>query len=54
MQNVIGKFSRTPGSIRSTGPRAGAHNREIFMDRLGYTRAELEEAGIPIDDEVLA
>ncbi len=51
MQNVIGKFSRTPGSIRSTGPRAGTHNREIFMERLGYTRAELEAAGIPIDDE---
>ena len=51
MQNVIGKLSRTPGSVRSTGPRAGAHNREIFMDRLGYTRAELEAAGIPIEDD---
>ena len=52
MQNVVGKFSRTPGSIRSTGPTQGQHNQEILVERMGYTRKELEAAGIyVIDDE---
>jgi len=46
MQNVVGKFSRTPGKIRHAGPKLGAHNREILMERLGYTEEELKAGGI--------
>jgi crotonobetainyl-CoA:carnitine CoA-transferase CaiB-like acyl-CoA transferase len=49
MQNVVGKFSRTPGQIRSTGPRLGEHNREVLVDRLGFDPIELEAAGIVLD-----
>jgi crotonobetainyl-CoA:carnitine CoA-transferase CaiB-like acyl-CoA transferase len=50
MQNVIPKFSRTPGKIRWTGPtHMGTHNEEIYCGRLGMTRerlAELQEKGV--------
>lgn len=46
MQNVVGKLSRTPGQIRSAGPRLGEHNREVLIDRLGFSEAELKAAGI--------
>ena len=50
MQNVIPKFSRTPGKIRWTAPtHLGAHNEEIYCGTLGMTRerlAELQEKGI--------
>jgi crotonobetainyl-CoA:carnitine CoA-transferase CaiB-like acyl-CoA transferase len=49
MQDVVGKFSRTPGHIRSTGPRLGQHNREILIDALGFDPATLEAAGIVVD-----
>ena len=49
MQNVVGKLSRTPGSIHSTGPRLGEHNREILIAELGYSERELNQAGIAID-----
>ncbi|GAC1393196.1 MAG: CoA transferase [Vulcanimicrobiaceae bacterium] len=42
MQNVFPKFSRTPGAIRSPGPELGAHNHEIFVDRLGMSPVEFE------------
>ena len=48
MQNVVGKFSRTPGRIRAAGPRLGEHNREVLIERLGFTEAELEAAGIAV------
>ena len=41
MQNVVGKLSRTPGAIRHTGPRLGEHNRDVLVDLLGFTEAEL-------------
>jgi len=41
MQNVLFRLSDTPGSIRSTGPRLGEHNAEIF-------------AGLGVDAEELA
>jgi crotonobetainyl-CoA:carnitine CoA-transferase CaiB-like acyl-CoA transferase len=41
MQNVVGKLSRTPGAISHTGPRLGQHNREVLVDLLGFTEAEL-------------
>ena len=44
MQNVIPKFSRTPGTIRWTAPtQMGAHNEEIYCGKLGMSKKELEE-----------
>ena len=40
-QNVAGRLSATPGAIRHAGPRVGAHNREILIEELGFTEAEL-------------
>ena len=48
MQNVVGKFSRTPGTIRHTGPALGAHNREVLVDLLGFTEEELAQQGIDL------
>ena len=48
MQNVVGKLSRTPGAIRHTGPRLGQHNREVLVDQLGFTEAELAAQGIDL------
>ena len=48
MQNVVGKLSRTPGAIRHTGPRLGEHNREILVDRLGFSEAEVAAQGIDL------
>ncbi|MGI4939030.1 MAG: CaiB/BaiF CoA transferase family protein [Janthinobacterium lividum] len=49
MQNVVGKLSRTPGAIGHAGPRLGQHNREVLIERLGFTEAELAAEGISID-----
>lgn len=49
MQNVVGKFSRTPGAIRNAGPRLGEHNREVLVDLLGFDPAELTAGGIVLD-----
>ena len=49
MQNVVGKFSRTPGRIRHAGPRLGADNRAILVEQLGFGEAELLEAGLSLD-----
>jgi crotonobetainyl-CoA:carnitine CoA-transferase CaiB-like acyl-CoA transferase len=46
MQNVVGKLSRTPGSVDAPGPSLGAHNREILIDQLGFSEAELAAGGI--------
>lgn len=48
MQDVVGKFSRTPGNIRNAGPRLGQHNREILVDTLGFSPDELAAAGIDV------
>ncbi len=50
MQNVVGKFSRTPGEIRHAGPKLGYDNRRILIDRLGFDEAQLVEAGLTLDD----
>ena len=50
MQNVVGKLSETPGVVRHPGPRLGQSNKEILVDRLGYTREDLARAGIAIPD----
>ncbi|WP_326640805.1 CoA transferase [Streptosporangium sp. NBC_01755] len=41
MQNVLFRLSRTPGSIRWTGPALGAHNDEVYGERLGMSAGEL-------------
>lgn len=46
MQNVVGKLSRTPGWIERAGPSLGEHNREILVEQLGYSEAQLREFGI--------
>jgi crotonobetainyl-CoA:carnitine CoA-transferase CaiB-like acyl-CoA transferase len=54
MQNVVGKFSRTPGAIRHTGPRLGQHNREVLVDLLGFDEAEVSSQGIEIGADAAA
>lgn len=46
MQNVAGRLSATPGAIRHAGPALGQHNREILVDRLGFSTQQLHAAGI--------
>ena len=41
MQNVAPRLSRTPGSIRWTGPALGEHSHEVLHDLLGYSDAEI-------------
>jgi len=43
MQNVVPRFSLTPGEVRRAGPRLGEHNREIFQGMLGLSDTELAE-----------
>ncbi|HWO42589.1 MAG TPA: CoA transferase, partial [Candidatus Eisenbacteria bacterium] len=49
VQNVVPKFSKTPGSIDFLGPKMGAHNEEIYCGELGLSKErlkELQQAGI--------
>lgn len=48
MQNVVGRLSETPGRIDSAGPALGQHNREILIERLGYSEEELQRCGIAV------
>ena len=48
MQNVVGKLSATPGRIRRAGSKLGAHNREVLIDQLGFSEAEVEAAGVAL------
>jgi crotonobetainyl-CoA:carnitine CoA-transferase CaiB-like acyl-CoA transferase len=43
MQTVLARLSETPGAIRWTGPAFGAHNDEIYRDRLGLTEERLSD-----------
>ncbi|MDA9289138.1 CoA transferase [Alphaproteobacteria bacterium] len=49
MQNVIGKFSRTPGKIRHAGPQLGEHNFEVLVKMLGFSEEELKKEGYVIE-----
>ena len=40
MQNVVPRFSATPGRIWRTGPGVGQHNDEIYGQELGLSRAQ--------------
>lgn len=49
VQNVVPKFSRTPGSVDHLGPRLGEHNEEIYCGELGYPEEKLrrlKETGV--------
>jgi formyl-CoA transferase len=49
VQNVVPKFSATPGSVDFLGPQMGAHNEAILCGELGLSKerlAELQKAGI--------
>jgi len=50
MQNVVGKFSRTPAAIRHAGPPLGSSNEAVLVDELGFSREELETAGYPLSN----
>ena len=43
MEGVFPKMSLTPGAVRHAGKRMGSDNEEIFIGRLGLSRAEVEE-----------
>ena len=42
VQNVVPKFSATPGSVDTLGAKMGAHNEEIYGDELGYSAEKLQ------------
>jgi len=49
VQNVVPKFSETPGAIKHLGPELGEHNEEIYVGELGYAPErlkDLREAGV--------
>ena len=48
MQNVVGKFSRTPGEIRHAGPQLGEHNFEVLVKMLEFSEEELKKEGYVI------
>jgi crotonobetainyl-CoA:carnitine CoA-transferase CaiB-like acyl-CoA transferase len=41
MTNVVPKFSRTPGAIRSSGPALGEHTDQVLRDLADYTDEEI-------------
>lgn len=49
MQNVVGKFSRTPGKIHHAGPILGSSNRKILVEQLGFDEKALKQAGYRLD-----
>nr|CBA30067.1 hypothetical protein Csp_A15300 [Curvibacter putative symbiont of Hydra magnipapillata] len=41
MQNVVPRFSKTPGRVWRTGPELGQHNQDVLCGELGLTQDEL-------------
>lgn len=42
VQGVVPKLSETPGEIKHLGAAMGAHNREIYLHRLGLSEEEFD------------
>lgn len=42
MQNVVPRFSKTPGRVWRTGPSMGQHNLEVLSEELGLMADEIE------------
>lgn len=42
MQAVAPRLSKTPGNIRSAGPRLGKHNKEVYRELLNLSEADLK------------
>jgi crotonobetainyl-CoA:carnitine CoA-transferase CaiB-like acyl-CoA transferase len=42
LPNVVPRLSATPGKLDWAGPALGAHNDEIFKDRLGLDDSEMD------------
>lgn len=42
VQNVVPKFSKTPGSVDWLGAKMGTHNEEIYGGELGYSAEKLK------------
>jgi crotonobetainyl-CoA:carnitine CoA-transferase CaiB-like acyl-CoA transferase len=52
MAGVVPKFSRTPGSVRTAGPRLGEHTRAILREYGAIDEAtfdQLEKRGLVVD-----
>lgn len=43
MQNVVPRFSRTPGSVWRAGPEQGEHNQEIYSKKLGLCETQISD-----------
>ena len=43
VQNVVPRFSATPGSVDFLGPAAGHYNEEVYGGELGYSKAKKNE-----------
>ncbi len=43
MQNVVPRFSRTPGQVWRSGPELGQHNTQVYEERLGISEKELQQ-----------
>ncbi|MBI2875771.1 MAG: CoA transferase, partial [Candidatus Tectomicrobia bacterium] len=41
MQDVVPKFSLTPGQVNGAGPALGEHNEEVYREILGCQPEEL-------------
>ncbi|MEA2744212.1 MAG: hypothetical protein QOG25_2583, partial [Acetobacteraceae bacterium] len=39
--NLVPRLTDTPGRVNWLGMELGAHNKEIYQDRLGLTTAEM-------------
>jgi succinyl-CoA--D-citramalate CoA-transferase len=43
VQNVVPKFSKTPGSVDFLGPKIGEHNEEIYCAELNYSKEKVRQ-----------
>ena len=43
MQNVFPKFSKTPSTVRWTGPELGEHNDYVYKEILGMSEDDINQ-----------